>query len=372
MKNRTIVLLGIGLVLAAGLTYNSWAKTVEAEKINSDNLVLNSGFEILEQNKLASWKEDKKGGWKVSEEEPYEGERSMQATIPWSWLSQEVKVECEQSYLFRAFVRSDIVLPEEADFYNTFLALQHLDGENNLIKEDYGVVNATASWQQKVRQIYTPRDTRSIRIKLAKRQGEGSVWFDKIEIVEISPGSVLNPGFEIVSGRIPDSWREDSQGGWKVDPEDPHAGNNCMKATVPWSWLSQDIPIKPRTYYVLRAYVKSNVIIFDQENVDNGFFVVQCLNGKDEVIREEYGTFNAGLSWEQKEVSVFTAEGTEKLRVRLAKRQGEGSVWFDDVEITKNPFLANIAKDKLFFIFYIFLYLTLLVLLLRAVLKRAN
>jgi len=372
MKNRTIVLLGIGLVLAAGLTYNSGAKMVEAEKINSDNLVLNSGFEILEQNKLASWKEDNKGGWKVSEEEPYEGKRSMQATIPWSWLSQEVKVECEQSYLFRAFVRSDIVLPQEADFYNTFLALQYLDGENNLIKEDYGVVNATASWQQKVRQIYTPRDTRSIRIKLAKRQGEGSVWFDKIEIVEISPGSVLNPGFEIVSGRIPDSWREDSQGGWKVDPEDPHAGNNCTKATVAWSWLSQDIPIKPRTYYVLRAYVKSNVIIFDQEDVDNGFFVVQCLNGKDEVISEEYGTFNAGLSWEQKEVSIFTAEGTEKLRVRLAKRQGEGSVWFDDVEITKNPFLVNIAKDKLFLIFYICLYLTLLVLLLRAVLKRAN
>jgi len=120
----------------------------------------------------------------------------------------------------------------------------------------------------------------------------------------------------------------------------------------------------------VRAYVKSNITVFGKEDVDNGFFLLQSLNLKDEVLREEYGTFNADLSWKQKEASILTAEDTEKLRIRLAKRQGEGSVWFDDVELMKYPYLANIAKDKAFFIFYICLYLTLVVLLLRVVLKK--
>jgi len=333
-------------------------------------LVANGSFETLEEGRPASWKEDKEGGWKVSEEEPFEGGRSMQATTSWSFLSQEIEVEAEESYIFRAYVKSDIVLLEKGDYKNTFLSLQYLGGEGKLIKEDYGIVNATASWQPKTRQIYISPEVVRVRIKLAKRQGEGSVWFDKIEIVDIPPMSVLNPGFETMSGRLPDSWKEDAKGGWEIDSESPHAGNNYMRATVAWSWLSQDIPVEPRKYYVVRAYVKSNITVFGQEDIDNGFFSLECLNGKDEVIREEYGTFNVDLSWERKEASIFTAEDTEKLRIKLAKRQGEGSVWFDDVELTTYPFLANIAKDKLFFIFYICLYLTLAVLLLRVVLKK--
>ncbi|MBA7714625.1 hypothetical protein ES703_123654 [subsurface metagenome] len=55
-----------------------------------------------------------------------------------------------------------------------------------------------------------------MRIKLAKRQGEGSVWFDDLRLIEssspISKGErkmILNPGFELLneSGR-PQSWIE--------------------------------------------------------------------------------------------------------------------------------------------------------------------
>jgi len=346
-----------------------WFDDIKLTRVVS-GLVANGSFEALEEGKPSSWKEDGKGGWKVTEDDPYEGERAMEATVAWSFLSQEVRVVGEKSYVFRAFVKSDIPGSEEGQYQNTFLSLQYLGEENKLIKEEYGVVNATSSWEPKTRQIYISPEIVKVRIKLAKRQGEGSVWFDKIEIFEISPLTVLNPGFESMSGPLPDSWREDAQGGWKVEAEDPHGGKSCMKGSVAWSWLSQDIPVGARKYYVVRAQVKSNIIVFGKEDVDNGFFLLQCLNSKDEVIREEYGTFSADLSWEQKEVSIFTAKDTEKLRVRLAKRQGEGSVWFDDVELIKYPFLANIAKDKLFLIFYICLYLTLLVLLLRVVIKK--
>jgi len=346
-----------------------WFDDIKLIKVVS-GLVANGSFEALEEGKPSSWKEDGKGGWKVSEEDPFDGERCIEATVPWSFLSQEVRVIGEKSYTFRAYVKSDLALPEKEDYQNTFLTLQYLDGENRLIKEEYGVVSATASWQPKTRQIYISPEVVKVRIKLAKRQGEGSVWFDKIDIVETPLLTVLNPGFEILSGQLPDAWTEDPKRGWEIETEDPHGGRSCMKATEAWSWLSQDIPVEPRKYYVVRAYVKSNITVFGKEDVDNGFFLLQSLNLKDEVLREEYGTFNADLSWEQKEASIFTAEDTEKLRVRLAKRQGEGSVWFDDVELMKYPYLANIAKDKAFFIFYICLYLTLVVLLLRVVLKK--
>ncbi len=336
-------------------------------------LVLNPSFETLKKDWPVSWKEDPLGGWKIETEQPYEGDRAMQATIAWSWLQQEVQVKPDTHYLLQAYVRSDITIPDKKDYDNTFLTLQCLDEKDQLIKENYGITNATSSWQQKTQQIFAPLKTRKIRIKLAKRQGEGSVWFDNVGLFEIPPScTVFNPGFEILCVDKPDSWREDPKGGWKVTTGETHAGKNCMQATIAWSWLWQDIPARPKKYYVLRAYVRSNIIVVGKEDRDNAFFSIECLGENGKVIKQTYQTFNANSSWEQEEGAIWTAEGTENIRIKLAKRQGEGSVWFDDVELVKQRIMANIFKDKGFFIFYISLYLVLGISLLRLVLKKGG
>jgi len=348
-----------------------WFDDVKLFEVPS-GLILNPSFESLINNKPVSWKEDPLGGWKIETEQPYEGDRAMRATIAWSWLQQEVRVKSKKYYLLQAYVRSDMTILEKTDYDNTFLGLQCLNEKGEVIRENYGVTSATFSWQPKMQQIYTPRKTKKIRIRLAKRQGEGSVWFDNVRLFEVPSSVVLNPGFEILSGDKPDSWREDPKGGWKVTTEDPHSGKNSMQATTAWSWLQQEIPVRPRRYYILRAYVRSNIIVVGKEDPDNAFFSLWCLDKNDKVIRETYETFNANSSWEQKEGAIWTPEGTEKIRIRLAKRQGEGSVWFDDVELGKHPFIANIFKDKGFFIFYISLYLILGISLLRLVLKKGR
>jgi len=335
-------------------------------------LVLNPSFEVLKKDRPVSWKEDPLGGWKIDTEQPYEGDRAMQATIAWSWLQQKVQVKPGKYYLLQAYVRSNIAIPEKKDYDNTFLGLQCLDEKGQLIKENYGITNATSSWQPKMQQIYTSLKTKKIRIKLAKRQGEGSVWFDNVKLFEIPFCVVFNPGFEILSGDKPDSWREDPKGGWKVTTEEPHAGENCMQATTAWSWLWQDISIRSRKYYILRAYVRSNIIVVGKEDRDNAFFSLECLDKDGKVITKTFQTFNANSFWEQKEGAIWTAEDTDKIRIKLAKRQGEGSVWFDDVTLVKHPAVANIFKDKGFFIFYISLYLILGISLLRLVLKKGG
>jgi len=345
-----ITILVKQIMLLLMLAFSMSGEVAQGVQIDPDNLVINSGFEILSEGKPVSWKEDERGGWKVSEEEPYEGERAMQATVAWSWLSQEIKAEGEKSCVFRAFVRSDIALSEKKDYYNSFLTLQYLDKEKKLIKEDYGVVNATASWQKKVQQIYTPRGTRSIRIKLAKRQGEGSVWFDKIEVVKISVGSVLNSGFEIVSGPIPDSWKEDERGGWKVSEEEPYEGNRCMETTQSWSWLWQDVPVKPKKWYTLEAQVRSDITFRVRQikrDYENTFLTLECLNKDGRVIRREWGNTMAFPLWHKRETSVYTPEGTRKIRMKLAKRMGQGRVWFDDVRLIRSSWLEHFSPEKL-------------------------
>jgi len=165
----------ISLLAILVAAFSMFGEGTEGVQIGPDNLIANSGFEILSQGKPASWKEDKKGGWKVSEEEPYEGERAMQAAVAWRFLSQEIKVEGEKSYILRAQVKSDITITGKEDYDNTFLTVECLNWRKKVIKKDYGIVNAIASWQKKVQHIYTARGTRKIRIRLAKRQGEGSV-----------------------------------------------------------------------------------------------------------------------------------------------------------------------------------------------------
>lgn len=374
MVKEWITILVKQIMLLLMLAFSMSGEVAQGVQIDPDNLVINSGFEILSETKPASWKEDERGSWKVSEEEPYEGERAMQATVAWSWLSQEIKAEGEKSYVFRAFVRSDIALSEKKDYYNSFLTLQYLDKEKKLIKEDYGVVNATASWQKKVRQIYTPRGTRSIRIKLAKRQGEGSVWFDKIEVVKISVGSVLNSGFEIVSGPIPDFWKEDERGGWKVSEEEPYEGNRCMETIQSWSWLWQDVPVKPKKWYTLEAQVRSDITFRVRQikrDYENTFLTLECLNKDGRVIRREWGNTMAFPLWHKRETSVYTPEGTRKIRMKLAKRMGQGRVWFDDVRLIRSSSLEHFSPEKLDKTFRFAMYGLVVVSFLGIILRRA-
>ncbi|TET43412.1 hypothetical protein E3J59_06440 [Candidatus Aerophobetes bacterium] len=174
--------------------------------------------------KLVSWRESPEKEWIVNTTNSYEGTGCMQATVAWSWLWQDVPVKAERYYTLSAYVRSDIVSSEKTEGGNTFLTLECLNDKNKVIAREWGVVNASSSWGLKKTQIYTPPGIQKMRIKVAKRQGEGSVWFDDLKLIESSSRiskektektildakkMISNPGFELLnkSGR-PQSWIE--------------------------------------------------------------------------------------------------------------------------------------------------------------------
>lgn len=174
--------------------------------------------------KLVSPRESPEREWIVETANSYEGTRYIKATVAWSWFWQDVPVKAERYYTLSARVRSDIASSEKIKGGNTFLTLECLDDKNKVIAREWGVVNAGSSWRLKKTQVYTPPGTLKMRIKLGKRQGEGSVWFDDLRLIESSSRSsrgerektildttklIFNPGFELLneSGR-PQFWEE--------------------------------------------------------------------------------------------------------------------------------------------------------------------
>jgi len=341
---------------------------------SSPNLLLNSGFESLESSgKPDFWKEDPQGGWSVDTEESYGGEKSMQASLAWSWLSQEVPVKSEKYYILKIYIRSDITIPEKEDYANTFLTLECLDEENEVIHRKWGIVNATSSWELKENSISTPPGTRKIRIKLAKRQGEGRVWFDEVELKEIPTTLVLNPGFEMLndSGK-PEFWKEHPSRGWSSGTRGAYEGERFMQASVDWSWLSQEVPVRPKTYYTLRAQLRSNITIPEKEDYANTFLTLECLDKENKVLKRVWGITNATLLWQPRESVIFTPPETRQIRIKLAKRQGVGYIWFDGLELIRHRYPPHLWGDKPFLIFYFLIYAILVLSLLRLIFRKSK
>ena len=342
MRKRRIVRFATEMVLLVGFVYGILAIEATGGGISSDNLVLNGSFEILmrargawiEDLKPESWKESAEGGWEVDMVDSQRGNNSLKATTAWSWLSQEIKVKAGRYYVLEAYIRSDITIPDKEDYANTFLTLECLNWRKKVIQRDWGIVNATSSWQLRENAILVPPGTEKIRIKLAKREGEGSVWFDRVKIMQSLPNLVLNSGFEVLdnSGK-PNLWQEDSKAGWSSDSEGSYEGESSMRASVAWNWLSQEIPVTSRGYYVLKTYARSDIAVSEKEDYGNTFLTLECLNKEREVVKRDWGIVNATSSWQLKENLIFTPPDTRKIRIRLAKRQGEGSVWFDEVKV---------------------------------------
>ena len=375
--NKRILLLMVLLVAIAGLVFGIWQK-VMLERRYKGNLLSDFSFEKVDTlGELQSWEEDARAGWSVNTEEAYEGKRCMQAAVGWSWLWQEVPARPGKYYTLKAYLKSDIVIPTKTDYENTFLSLECLNEKGEVIKSEYGIVNASSSWEQKMRQIYTPAGTVRVMVKLAKRQGEGSVWFDNIELGESSSLLLANAGFEAVDqlGRL-DAWTEDPMGGWSVNTNEAYEGKRYMQATVSWSWLSQQIPARSGRYYALSAYLKSDIAVSGEKDDWNTFLVVQCLDEERKVILEQIGQLKAAPFWELGETGLYAPENTDQIRVKLAKRQGQGSVWFDNLKITESVWymriklIRRILEDKPFFIFYFSLYLALLICLIWIIVKR--
>jgi len=350
MVKEWITILVKQIMLLLMLAFSMSGEVAQGVQTDPDNLTVNSGFEILSQGKPAFWKEDKKGGWKVSEEEYCEGERTMQATVAWSFLSQEIKAEAKEFYILRAYVKSDITIIGKEDYDNTFLTVECLNWRKKVIKRDYGISNATATWQRKMQQIYTPRGTRKIRIQLAKRQGEGLVWFDGIELIQVSSGLLANGSFEVLEESKPAFWKGGARELWKVSEEEPYGGDRCMETIRSWSWLWQDVPVKPKKWYTLEAQVRSDItfrVRQKKRDYENSFLTLECLDKDGRVIRRKWGNTMAFPLWHKRETSVYTPEGTREIRVKLAKRVGQGRVWFDDVRLTRSSWLEHFSPKKL-------------------------
>jgi len=375
--NKRILLLAVSLVAIAGLVFGVYQQVMRERKYRG-NLLSNFDFEIVDTSgKLQPWAEDARASWSVNTEEAYEGKRCMQATVGGGQLWQEVPARQNKYYTLKAYLKSDIVVPTKTDYEDTFLSLECLTKKGEVIKTEYGIVNASCPWQLKIREIYTPAGTGRVMAKLAKRQGEGSVWFDNIELGESSPVLLRNPGFEAVDqlGRL-DAWAEDPMGGWSVSTGESYERERSVQATVSWSWLSQEIPVRPERYYTLKGRLKSNIALTEGKDDWNAFLALQCLDKERKVIAEQIGQLKVGPFWELGQVGLYAPENTDKMRIKLAKRQGQGSVWFDNIEITESVWymkiklIRRILEDKPFFIFYFSLYLALLICLIWIIVKR--
>ena len=372
MKKKKIILIILGGVISLVVICGIWRVT---QKMGSkpENLISNQGFEILnELNEPKFWTQDSGGKWQINMENIYEGKRCMRTDKNWRFLSQEISVKQRKYYVFRVYVKSHAIIGGEPAPDDLLLTLEYLNKIGEVIKKDWGVCDGFPSWQLKERIIFTPTRTKKIRVKLAKRQGEGNVWFDNIQLIEYPSNLIRNPGFEVGESEIrPKLWSISAEGGWKADTEDPYQGERCMQADEPWSWIWQDFSSGPNEFYILRAYVKSDIDVYK-----NALLSIECRDGNDKIIKEEHGTVSAVSSWQLRENSIFTPANTEKIRIKLAKRQGEGSVWFDNVELKLMPsylrigFLRGILEDKPFFIFYFSLYFTLFILLLMVIFKK--
>jgi len=141
-------------------------------------------------------------------------------------------------------------------------------------------------------------------------------------------------------------WRGENSGEeWFINTTNPYEGTRSIQATVAWGWLWQEVAVKPERHYTLSAYVRSNIA-----SSENAFLTLECINGKRDVITGERGVVSAGPSWELKQTRIYTPSGTGKIRIKLAKRRGEGSVWFDSIKLIESSFpISQRKKERLVF-----------------------
>lgn len=379
MKKGKIILIIIASIISVTLIYAVLKGNKKVTGNGLENILINSDFEVLgKSGKPESWSESFEGGWLVDLKEVYQGKRSMKATVGWSWLSQDVPVEAKKYYLLKAYIKSDITASSKTNYQNAFLTLECLDEHNKVISREWGAVDAKNLWQLKRVWIYTPGKTNKIRVKLAKRQGEGSVWFDEVELNKLSTNLVLNSGFEILSTlNRPEFWSGFSKDkGWFIDKESSYRGEISVRGNKSWQWLLQDVPARPGGCYRLKIYIKSDMPFEDEIDYKNTLFYLECMDAHGAVLKKKEGFAIATSSWAAKEISICAPVNTYKIRIKLAKRKGEGSVWFDNVELIELPFylriefLRRIVEDRPFFIFYFSLYFFLIVSLIWIILKK--
>jgi len=348
--------------------------TGKARENQSENLLRNSDFEVLEApDKPRFWSRGR--GWSLDTEGPYQGKSCMRASEAWRWLLQEVPAKPEKYYSFTAYVKSDIGVARKTDYQNTFLWLDYLDKEGKIIKEESGPIYVASSWGLYGRVILTPTKTEKIRVKLGKRLGEGSVWFDGIELKSLSNNLLLNPDFEIVDSEDrPVFWGVGR--GWSAHITRPYRGRNCMQGTEPWQQLWQSLPARPNRFFALKTHLRSNITVTEgADNLNTAVFLM-CLDSKGKVIKQEERAMLAPFSWQEREISVYAPDETATVKITLLKRLGKGSLWVDDLQVRQLPsylrirILRAILDDKPFFIFYFSLYLILIISLIRVVLKR--
>jgi hypothetical protein len=371
MKYDKKIILSV-LIMVTCLTIIP-GRTGKARENHSENLLRNPDFEVLEESgKPKFW--SRGGGWSVDTEEPYQGKNCLRASKAWSWLLQEVSAKPEKYYSFTACIKSDIRVERKTDYQNTFLWLDYLDKEGKIIKEDSGAIYAVSSWRPYGRVILTPTKTKKIRVKLGKRLGEGSVWFDGIELRPLSNNLLLNPDFEILDSQgRPVFWSIGC--GWSVDTMMPYRGKNCMQGTEPWHQLWQLLPARAESFFILKTHLRSNITAEGADNLTT-IVLLKCLDSKGKLIRQEERAMLVPFSWQEREISVYTPEDTTAVKIVLAKRLGKGNLWVDDLQVRQLPsylrirIIRAILEDKPFFIFYFSLYLILIISLIRVVLKR--
>ena len=282
MRHKKIILSVLMMVICLTIIPGGAGKTRETR---SENLLLNPDFEVLEApNKPKFW--SRGPGWSVDIEEPYGGKNCLRTSKVWSWLSQEISAKPQQYYSFTAYVKSDITVERKTDYQNTFLWLDYLDKKGEIIKEDSGAIYAASSWRLYGRVILAPAKTKKIRVKLGKRLGKGSVWFDEVEFRSLSENLLLNPDFETLapSGN-PEFWG--SMSGWSVDTKKPHRGKNCMQGTEPWQQLWQAIPARPKSFLTLRVHLRSDITTAREVDYQNTVIGLVCMDGKGNVTKKE-------------------------------------------------------------------------------------
>lgn len=144
-------------------------------------------LEVLEQTDLSqsrpsSWVADAPAAW-AWRAHRHGASWVAGSSVAWSFLTQTLAARPNHLYDISVRLRADVP-PGPGEEGNAFAWLDGLDARGRIIQTDYGICHATRAWTEFQRHIVAAEQVRSWRLRLAKRGGAGTVWFDRASVLE--------------------------------------------------------------------------------------------------------------------------------------------------------------------------------------------
>jgi Carbohydrate binding domain/GBS Bsp-like repeat len=218
-----------------------------------------------------------------------------------------------QMYRVKAWVRA------ESGVANAQLWAHDTFGANNSLT---GALAISAAWQQ-LSIVYTATNGGALRLHLQKIGSAGVLYWDDITVT----GPVaLNPGFE--SGALTNWGISNNPELFTASTAQKFAGSYAMRidpGAPALAWADVD-GVDAGVTYQIEVWLKgTSALDTGQVTLDDtmGGNVVQSLF-----------LYGADQEWRRVRLN-YTANGTGKVRVKLARSSGSGAIYWDELSVTR-------------------------------------